>query len=98
MRLKRECYFGRKLLAQGDGMEAWEWVLASLAGLSAVFVMGANIWAIFDVLRQDSLDQIARTMWVLMFFVVPLFGVVVWLYSKPRLAGLSSGTRLRRTL
>ncbi|MGO4144567.1 PLDc N-terminal domain-containing protein [Paenarthrobacter sp. YAF11_1] len=78
-------------------MEAWEWVLASLAGLSAVFVMGANIWAIFDVLRQDSLDQIARIMWVLLFLVVPLFGVVVWVYAKPRLAGLSSGMRLRKT-
>ncbi|MEJ1113257.1 PLDc N-terminal domain-containing protein [Paenarthrobacter sp. CCNWLY172] len=79
-------------------MEAWEWVLASLAGLSAVFVMGANIWAIFDVLRQDGVDQMTRIMWVLMFVVVPLFGVVVWLYSKPQLAGLSSGTRLRKTL
>ncbi|WGM21712.1 PLDc N-terminal domain-containing protein [Paenarthrobacter sp. OM7] len=79
-------------------MEAWEWVLASLAGLSAVFVMGANLWAIFDVLRQDGLDQAARIMWVMLFFVVPLFGVVVWLYAKTRLAGLSSGTRLRKTL
>lgn len=79
-------------------MEAWEWVLVLLAGLSAVFVMGANLWAIFDVLRQDGLDQIARILWVLLFFVVPLFGVVVWLYAKPRLAGLSSGLRLRRTL
>ncbi|WP_207596691.1 PLD nuclease N-terminal domain-containing protein [Arthrobacter sp. D5-1] len=79
-------------------MEAWEWVLASLAGLSAVFVMGANIWAIFDVLQQDRLDQTARIMWVLLFFVVPLFGVVVWLYAKPRLTNMSGGLRLRRTL
>ncbi|MET3902263.1 PLDc N-terminal domain-containing protein [Paenarthrobacter sp. 4246] len=79
-------------------MEAWEWVLASLAGLSAVFVMGANLWAIFDVLRQDGLDQAARIMWVMLFFVVPLFGVVVWLYAKPRLSGLSSGMRLRKML
>ncbi len=79
-------------------MEAWEWVLASLAGLSAVFVMGANIWAIFDVLRQDGLDQVTRILWVLMFFVVPLFGVVVWLYAKPRLAGSAGRSPLRKTL
>ncbi|WP_458107222.1 PLDc N-terminal domain-containing protein [Arthrobacter sp. R3-55] len=79
-------------------MEAWEWILVLLAGLSAVFVMGANIWAIFDVLRQDGLDQIARILWVLLFFVVPLFGVVVWLYAKPRLTGSASGSPLRRTL
>ncbi|WP_026542942.1 PLDc N-terminal domain-containing protein [Paenarthrobacter nicotinovorans] len=79
-------------------MEAWEWVLVLLAGLSAVFVMGANIWAILDVLRQNGLDQIARILWVLMFFVVPLFGVVVWLYAKPRLTNMSGGIRLRRTL
>lgn len=46
-------------------MEAWEWVLVLLAGLSAVLVMGANLWAIFDVLRQDCLDQIARIMMLL---------------------------------
>ncbi|MFW0772746.1 PLDc N-terminal domain-containing protein [Paenarthrobacter nitroguajacolicus] len=79
-------------------MEAWEWALVLLAGLSAVFVMGANIWAIFDVLRQDGLDQIARIMWALLFFVVPLFGVVVWLYAKPRLTNASGRIRLRRTL
>ncbi|MGF6832846.1 hypothetical protein QF015_001011 [Paenarthrobacter sp. TE4293] len=79
-------------------MEAWEWVVALLAGLSAVFVMGANIWAIFDVLRQDGLDQMTRVMWVLVFFVVPLFGVVVWLYAKPRPNGLGSRLRLRKTL
>ncbi|MCD4852602.1 PLDc N-terminal domain-containing protein [Arthrobacter sp. AK01] len=79
-------------------MEAWEWILALLAGLSAVFVMGANIWAIFDVVRQDRLDQTSRVIWVLLFFVMPLFGVVVWLYAKPRLAGLGTGMRLRKTL
>ena len=79
-------------------MEAWEWVLVLLAGLSAVFVMGANIWAIFDVLRQDGLDQTTRIMWVMLFFVVPLFGVVVWLYAKPGLTNMSGGIRLRRTL
>ncbi|SEI77093.1 Phospholipase_D-nuclease N-terminal [Arthrobacter sp. yr096] len=79
-------------------MEAWQWLLALLAGLSAVFVMGANIWAIFDVQRQDRLDQTSRVIWVMLLFVMPLFGVVVWLYAKPRLSGLSSGMRLRKTL
>ncbi len=79
-------------------MEAWEWVLVLLAGLSAVLVMGANLWAIFDVLRQDCLDQIARIMWVVLFFVVPLFGVVVWLYAKPRFAGSAGESPLQRTL
>ncbi|WP_167510388.1 PLD nuclease N-terminal domain-containing protein [Paenarthrobacter nitroguajacolicus] len=79
-------------------MEAWQWLLAVLAGLSAVFVIGSNIWAIFDVLREDRLDQTRRVIWVLLLFVMPLFGVVVWLYAKPRLNGLGSRLRLRKTL
>lgn len=79
-------------------MEALQWVLPAVAGLSAVFVMGSNIWAIFDVLREDRLDQATRIIWVLLLFAAPLLGLLAWLYAKPRLTGLAGGFRWRRTL
>lgn len=79
-------------------MEVWQWAVVLLAGLSAVFVMGAIIWAVFDVLREDRLDQIARVLWVLLLFVLPLLGLLAWLYVRPRLSLSDSGLRLRKTL
>ncbi|SEI77021.1 Phospholipase_D-nuclease N-terminal [Arthrobacter sp. yr096] len=79
-------------------MEPWQWALAALAGLSAVFVMGSIIWAVFDVLRDPSLSQTARIIWVLVLFVVPLLGLMAWLYAKPGLRHTAGGVRLRKTL
>lgn len=83
---------------EGDGVEAWQWVLPTAAGLSAVFVMGSIIWAVFDVLGADRLDQTTRVIWVLLLFVAPLFGLLAWLYVKPRLTGSADGVRLRKAL
>lgn len=33
---------------------------------------------------KNWLDQTARILWVLAMFIVPLFGVVAWLYAKSR--------------
>ncbi|SDW04159.1 Phospholipase_D-nuclease N-terminal [Arthrobacter sp. cf158] len=79
-------------------MEPWQWALAALAGLSAVFVMGSIIWAVFDVLRDPSLSQTARIIWVLVLFAVPLLGLMAWLYAKPGLRQTAGGVRLRKTL
>lgn len=78
-------------------MEVWQWALALLAGLSAVFVMGAIIWGVFDVLRKERLDRIARAFWVMLLFVLPLFGILAWLYAKPRLSNSDTGLPLGKT-
>ncbi|WP_454809894.1 PLDc N-terminal domain-containing protein [Paenarthrobacter nitroguajacolicus] len=78
-------------------MEAWQWILVLLAGASAIFVMAAIIWAVFDVLSEVRLDQTTRVLWVLL-FVLPLLGLLAWLYAKPRLAGFGSSAGLRKTL
>ncbi|MFE4196443.1 PLDc N-terminal domain-containing protein [Paenarthrobacter sp. NPDC056912] len=75
-------------------MESWQWLLVLIAGLPAVFVMGAVIWGVLDVLKDDRLDQTARVLWVLLLFVLPLFGILAWLYARPRLTGLADGFRL----
>jgi hypothetical protein len=67
-------------------MEPWKSALAALGGLSGLFVMGSVIWGTFDVLREERLDQTSRILWLLAMFILPLFGVVAWLYAKSRLS------------
>ncbi|MEV4952486.1 PLDc N-terminal domain-containing protein [Paenarthrobacter nitroguajacolicus] len=79
-------------------MEAWQWILVLLAGASAIFVMGSIIWAVFDVFSEVRLDQTTRVLWVVLLFVLPLLGLLAWLYAKPRLASFGNSARLRKTL
>ncbi|WP_184737569.1 PLDc N-terminal domain-containing protein [Arthrobacter sp. AZCC_0090] len=60
--------------------------------------MGSVIWGVFDVIREDRLDQTAKALWLLLLFVLPLFGIAAWLYAKPRLANSDNSLRLRNTL
>ncbi|MCY1233513.1 hypothetical protein D9M72_460590 [compost metagenome] len=79
-------------------MELWEWALAALGVVSALFIMGSIIWGIFDVLREERLDQTARILWVLAMFILPLFGVIVWLFAKSRLSSHLGSQNYRKTL
>lgn len=66
-------------------MNAWQWAPVVLAAISAVFVMASILWSIFDVRKDDRLDQTTTTLWLLLLLAVPLFGVVAWLCARPRL-------------
>lgn len=79
-------------------MEFWQWALVVLAGLSALFVMGSIVWGVFDVIGEDRLDQMTRALWVLAFFVLPLFGIVAWLFAKSKVGGSNGQPNLKNTL
>ncbi|WP_426006342.1 PLDc N-terminal domain-containing protein [Paenarthrobacter sp. NyZ202] len=77
-------------------MEAFQWVLAALGALAALFVAGSIIWAVIDVLRQTALNQTTRAVWLFLLFTVPLLGVFAWLYWRPKIT--SSDPRIQNTL
>ncbi|WP_307028671.1 PLD nuclease N-terminal domain-containing protein [Arthrobacter globiformis] len=79
-------------------MEPWEWALAALGVLSGLFVCGSIVWGVFDVLRENRLDQTSRILWVLAMFILPLFGVVAWLSAEPRLSTNGFPQHIRNTL
>ncbi|WOH19782.1 PLDc N-terminal domain-containing protein [Paenarthrobacter sp. GOM3] len=79
-------------------MEAWQWIAVILAGASALYVTGLIVWGVFDVLREDRLDQLTRALWVLLLFVLPVFGILAWLYAKPRIVGTPNSVRLKKAL
>ena len=45
--------------------------------------------------REIRLDQPSRILWVLAMFILPLFGVVAWLFAKPRLSAHGGPQRFR---
>ncbi|MCX8456273.1 PLDc N-terminal domain-containing protein [Paenarthrobacter ureafaciens] len=47
--------------------------------------MASILWSIFDVRKDDRLDQTRTTLWLLLLLAVPWVGVVAWLYARPRL-------------
>ena len=72
-------------------MDAWQWPLVVLAALPAIFVMASIVWGIFDVLRDDRLNQTTTALWVLILLIVPLPGIIAWLYFRTR--GEQAGLR-----
>lgn len=70
----------------GGIVELWQWALAILGGVSATFILAAIVWGMWDVLGDIRLDPASRIVWVLVMAFVPLFGVIAWLYAKPRLS------------
>ena len=70
-------------------MEPWQWLLAIIGVAAIVFVFGSILWGIFDVLREDRLEQTARAVWLVAMFIAPFFAVMAWLFFKPRLGGPS---------
>ena len=77
-------------------MELWQLALVFLGGLSGLFYFGAVVWGIFDVLRDRRLDQTARILWLIVMFVLPLIGIIAWLFAKPGLAAHGGSRRLSK--
>jgi Phospholipase_D-nuclease N-terminal len=78
-------------------MEALPWVLAVIPGAIFVVLTGSFVWAVFDVIGELGLDQMTKALWVVALFTLPIFGVLAWLYAKPRV-GMPASVHLKRTL
>lgn len=78
-------------------METLQWVLAVIPGAIFVMLTGSFVWAVFDVIGDLRLDQMTKALWVVALFTLPIFGVLAWLYAKPRV-GMPAPVRLKNTL
>ncbi|WP_227471642.1 PLDc N-terminal domain-containing protein [Paenarthrobacter sp. YJN-5] len=47
--------------------------------------MASILWSIFDVRKDDRLDQTTTAWWLFLLLAVPLLGLVAWLYARQRL-------------
>ncbi|MHC8606936.1 PLDc N-terminal domain-containing protein [Paenarthrobacter ureafaciens] len=60
--------------------------------------MASIVWGIFDVLRDNRLNQMATAVWVLLLFAVPQPGIIAWLYFRTPLGAQFDGLNLKKKL
>ena len=52
-------------------------------GLLGLLVLIADIWAIVNIL-QSSADTGRKVLWIVLVFVLPLLGLILWFFLGPR--------------
>ena len=75
---------------KGDPMIATEWGLGSvLWTMIIVFFWIMVIWmfiAIFaDIFRRNDLSGWAKTGWILLIFIVPFLGILIYVIARPKM-------------
>lgn len=67
-------------------MTAGELIWGAIAFFFMVLFIAMFITAFGDVFRRADLSGLAKAGWIFLFFVVPFFGVIVYLIVRPKSA------------
>ena len=54
-------------------------------GLFALLVFVADIWAVINVFQSPAPGG-RKALWVVLIFLLPLIGLIVWFFAGPRKA------------
>ncbi len=52
-------------------------------GLFGLLVLAADVWAIVNVAQSSSTTG-AKVLWIVVIFVLPILGFIIWLINGPR--------------
>jgi len=63
-----------------------------LRGLLSLIILALDIWAIVHVVRSRT-DTTRKVLWVLLIAVLPVLGLIIWVFMGPRSANSSAGLR-----
>ncbi|SEJ18893.1 Phospholipase_D-nuclease N-terminal [Azotobacter beijerinckii] len=63
-----------------------------LRGFLSLIILALDIWAIVHVVRSRT-DTIKKVLWVLLIAVLPVLGLIIWVFTGPRSASSSGGLR-----
>ena len=63
-----------------------------LRGLLSLIILALDIWAIVHVVRSRT-DTTKKVLWVLLIAVLPVLGLIIWVFMGPRSANSSGGLR-----
>jgi hypothetical protein len=69
-----------KMMPQFSRVTRKEWVMEFFLG-TAVFI--ADIWAIVKTLQSPATPG-TKALWVLVIFLLPVIGLVIWFFMGPR--------------
>jgi hypothetical protein len=50
--------------------------------IGGLIVLALDIWAIVSILQSGASTQ-SKVLWILLIIVLPLIGVVVWIFAGP---------------
>ncbi|GAB3390296.1 PLDc N-terminal domain-containing protein [Azotobacter armeniacus] len=59
-------------------------------GLLSLIILVLDIWAIVHVIRSRT-DTTKKVLWVLLIVILPVLGLIIWLFMGPRSASSSAG-------
>ncbi len=62
---------------QGDAMGI------EVGGLFGLLILAGSVWAIVNILQSRSSTG-AKVVWVVFVLLLPLLGLIVWLFAGPR--------------
>ncbi len=54
-----------------------------LSKLFAILILIADIWAIIQIMKSNS-STAEKILWVVLVFVLPLAGLVIWYFFGPK--------------
>jgi hypothetical protein len=54
-------------------------------GIFGLILLGLDIWAIINVFSSAS-SAGGKVLWILLILVLPLLGLIIWLFAGPRKA------------
>ncbi|SFB50272.1 PLD nuclease N-terminal domain-containing protein [Azotobacter beijerinckii] len=63
-----------------------------LRGFLSLIILALDIWAIFHVVRSRT-DTTKKVLWVLLIAILPVLGLIIWVFMGPRSASSSGGLR-----
>ena len=55
-------------------------------GILGLIVLALNLYAIYNVLTSE-VSTLAKVLWTVGIFMLPVFGLIVWLVAGPRNSG-----------
>jgi hypothetical protein len=73
---------------------AYEWTFGSfLWGMFVMFFWFMAIWmfiAVFaDIIRREDLSGAAKAGWIFLIFVLPFFGILIYMVARPPVSEVS---------
>jgi hypothetical protein len=54
-------------------------------GLWGIILLGLDIWAVVNIL-QSKAEPGKKALWILLVFVLPLLGLIIWYFAGPKTA------------
>ena len=54
-----------------------------IGGVFGLLILAGSVWAIVNILQSQSSTG-AKVVWVVFVLLLPLLGLIVWLFAGPR--------------